>query len=153
VTTSKLRAGDVVAGVSGLLLLLVLFAPWYGVLSAKAVFRTAHGVVSQPAGPYVGESAWNSLSVILVFLVLTALLGLALMITTTFERTPAIPTAAAVFGTTIAALTALLVFYRLLNQPGVNALVDVRWGAYAGFLCTVGVGAGAFMSLRRDSRP
>jgi len=133
-TATKIRAGDVVAGVGGVALLVVMFLPWYGGVDGD-------------------QTAWQAFSVVLVFLVVTALLGFALLVTTVFERTPALPVAAQVWGSAIGALTTLIVLYRIANQPGDNAAVTVRYGAWVGLACVLAVTAGAWASMRRDVRP
>jgi hypothetical protein len=133
-TASKVRASDVLAGVGGVALLVVMFLPWYGT-------------------PDGDQSAWQSFSVVLVPLVITALLGIALLATTLFERTPALPVAAQTWGAAVGALTALLVLYRIANQPGDNAVVSVRYGAWVGLACVVAVTVGCWTSMHRDVRP
>ena len=133
-TASRLRAGDVVAGAAGIALLVVMFLPWYGT----------------PGGD---QSAWQAFSAMLVPLVITALLGIALLATTAFERTPALPVAAQVWASAIGALTTLIVLYRIVNQPGDNAAVTVRYGAWLGLVCVLAVTVGAWASMRRDVRP
>jgi hypothetical protein len=146
-TANKLRGGDVLAGLGGLALLVVMFLPWFDFL----------------AGPYPGsrfiadndtaQSAWEAFSVLLVPLVLTALLGIALLAATLFERTSALPVAAQVFAAAIGSLTVLFVFIRIINPPGPNSAADVRWEGWLGLACTLAVTAGAWWSMRDEIRP
>lgn len=130
-TLRRLRAGDVLAGLGGLALLGVLFAPWFG-------------------GPATTFSAWDTLTVILAFLIVVALLGLAILGLTAFERTPALPVAATVFTTPLGLLAAILVIVRILSPPG---SLGLEWGAWAGLACTLLIATGAWWSLRQDVRP
>ena len=146
-TAGKLRAGDVLAGLAGVALLVVMFLPWFDFL----------------AGPYPGsrfiadndtaQSAWEAFSILLVPLVLTALLGIGLFATTLFERSSAVPVAAQVFTAAIGSLTVILVLIRLLDPPGPNYAADVRWEGWAGLACTLAVAAGAWWSMRDELRP
>ena len=146
-TANKVRAGDVLAGLGGLALLIVMFLPWYDFL----------------AGPYPGsrfvpddntaQSAWEAFSVLLVPLVLTALLGMALFAATLFERTSALPVAAQVLTAAIGSLTVLFTFLRIVNPPGPNYAADVRWEGWLGLVCTLAVTAGAWWSMRDEFRP
>jgi hypothetical protein len=146
-TASKVRGGDVLAGLAGLALLVVMFLPWYDFLP----------------GPYPGsrfipdndtaQSAWEAFSVLLVPLVLTALLGMALLAATLFERTSALPVAAQVFTAAIGSLTVVFVLVRVLNPPGPNYAADVRWEGWLGLACTLAVAAGAWWSMRDEIRP
>ena len=146
-TAHKLRGGDVLAGLGGLALLVVMFLPWYDFL----------------AGPYPGsrfiadndtaQSAWEAFSVLLVPLTLTALLGIALFVTTLFERTSALPVAAQVFAAFIGSLTVIFVLIRLIDPPGPNFGATVRWEGWVGLLCTLAVAVGAWWSMRDEIRP
>jgi hypothetical protein len=44
----------------------------------------------------------------------------------------------------------LIVLYRLINQPGPNDLVTVKFWAYVGLLLTAGVAVGAFLAMREE---
>lgn len=130
---SRVRAGDVIAGVAGAALLAALFMPWY-----------------RDAG--ADQSAFQSLSVILILLIVTALLGFAILVLTVFQRSQALPVAAEQWAMAIGLPTAILVLYRVLNAPGDDAVVDVRWGAWLGLALVSAVMAGAVVSLRAERR-
>ena len=70
----RLRAGEWIVGISGLVLLVALFLPWYG----------------DDAGSRTG---WESLGALDVVLALVALSALAIPIVTAFQRVPAVPLA------------------------------------------------------------
>ena len=131
----RVRAGDVVAGVSGVLLLVSTFLNWYTV-----------------SGRDDGLTAWAAFGVVDLLVVLVALLGIALAVSQVVGRGPALPVALGVITTTLALAGTLLVLYRILNQPGPNDLISVEPGAYLGFLATLGVFLGAWLSLS-DERP
>jgi hypothetical protein len=146
-TARKVRGGDVLAGIGGLALLVLMFVPWYHFLP----------------GPYEGsrfvadndtaQSAWEAFSVLLVPLVLTALLGMTLFATTLFERTSAFPVAAQVFCAAIGSLTVVFVFLRVIDPPGPNFAASVQWAAWAGLVSTLAIAAGAWRSMRTEIRP
>ncbi len=132
-TLRRIRAGDVIAGLAGLALLADLFAPWY-----------------REGGS--GQSAWQALTVTLAFLLVTALLGTAVLVLTAFQRSQALPMAAELWGAALALPTAVLVLVRILDVPGDDAVVDVRWGAWVGLALVVGVLVGAVTSLGAERR-
>jgi uncharacterized protein YhhL (DUF1145 family) len=148
-TLRRVTAGEWLAGFAGVALLVATFLPWYAVAPAAAKHFKS-GWTAYAAMPAPTESAWHSLSVVLAFVLVTALLGIALLVVTINERSPAIPTAAAVWTIVFGALTALLVAYRLIDPPGDD---HVRWGAWLGLACAAAVPAGAWLALRRDVRP
>ena len=51
---------------------------------------------------------------------------------------------------TLGALATLLVFYRILNQPGPNEFVEVKLGAFLGFLAVLAVAVGGWRSMRDE---
>ena len=131
----RVRTGEVVAGVAGVLLLVSTFLNWYTV-----------------SGRDDGLTAWAAFGVVDLLVVLVALLGIALAVSQVVGRGPALPVALGVITTTLALAGTLLVLYRILNQPGPNDLISVEPGAYLGFLATLGVFLGAWLSLS-DERP
>ena len=51
---------------------------------------------------------------------------------------------------TLGALATLLVFYRILNQPGPNEFFEVKLGAFLGFLSVLAVAVGGYLSMRDE---
>jgi ABC-type transport system involved in cytochrome c biogenesis permease subunit len=129
---SRLRSGEIVAGLGALLLLVVLFAHWFD-----------------------GRSGWGSLGwLALVPLVVAIAGGLGLVLTTLTERTPAKPVAVGVLTVPWALLAVLVILVRLIAQPGDDAAVSVGLPAYLGLLGAVAILAGAWRAIgdeRTDS--
>ena len=50
-------------------------------------------------------------------------------------------------------LATLLVFYRILNQPGPNEFIEVKLPAFLGFLCVLAIAVGGWQSLRDEQWP
>jgi hypothetical protein len=138
----RVRIGEVVAGVAGVVLLASMFLDWYSV-SPETVLG---------GGGERGVSAWGAFSVVDLFLALVALLGIALALAQVVGRGPALPVGIGVVATTLALAGSLLLLYRLVNQPGPNELISVDAGAYLGLLATLGVFVGGWLSLS-DERP
>jgi carbon starvation protein CstA len=130
----RVRAGEIVAGAAGVVLLASMFLSWYEVPSTRLL------------------NAWEAFGVVDVLVALVALLGIALAVSQVAGRGPALPVALGVVTTTLALAVTLLVLYRILNQPGPNDTISVRFGAYLGFLASLGVFLGAWLSLS-DERP
>ena len=146
-TITKVRIGDVLAGVGGLVLLAAMFGPWYHFL--EGVYT---GTRQIQAGDET-QSAFQALTVLRFLLVITALLGILQLETTMYQRTPAWPVAAEVFGAAIGSLTSLWLLIRLINPPGPNFAADLKWGAWVGFVACLAVTAGAWWSMRDEVRP
>ena len=127
-TQPHLRRGEIVAGSSSILLLIVLF--------------TLHWLSS---GHHAGQTGFSAFSVLRFFLLISGVLGLLLTVTQVTTRAPAIPAVLDMVTVTFGALTTLLLVIRLLFGSG-----DVQAGAIGGLLTCAGVTAGAFMALRAE---
>jgi len=127
----RLRLGERVAGICAVLLLIVMFTPWYSI------------------GP-LNFSSWEAYAYTDLLLFLLAIVTLGLVALTATQRAPALPVAGSVILTLFAGVMVLLVLYRLVNQPGPNNFVSVELGAYIGFLLVAGIAAGGFLSMRDE---
>jgi hypothetical protein len=120
----RLRAGEWVAGLSGGLLLVSLFLPWYG------------------------PTAWEALAVNDVLLALIAAVAVALPLITATQGVPAVPVA---FGAILAlagAVATALVLIRVAWPPdGAGAREPGIWLALAG---AVGSAAGGWLTIRDE---
>jgi hypothetical protein len=146
-TLNKLRLGDVLAGLGGLALLVVMFFPWFELLEGVQ----DGGRIVSPTD--TEQTAWESFGPLLVFLVLSALLGLTLFATTAFERTSAWPVAAQVFGAFFGTITLVWLLIRLLDEPGADFASDIAWGGWVGLLSVLAIAAGTWLSMREEERP
>ena len=133
----RVRIGEIVAGVAGVVLLLSLFLEWYTV-----------------RGRAEGLTAWSAFSFVDLLVCLVALLGIALAESQVVGRGPALPVAIGVITATLGLAATLLVLYRILNQPGPNDAIGVGAGAWVGLAACLGVFLGAWLSLSDDrARP
>jgi heme A synthase len=146
-TLNKLRLGDVLAGLGGLALLVVMFFPWFELLEGVQ----DGGRIVSPTD--TEQTAWESFGPLLVLLVLSALLGLTLFATTAFERTSAWPVAAQVFGAFFGTITLVWLLIRLLDEPGPDFASDIAWGGWAGLAAVVAIFLGTWLSMREEERP
>jgi hypothetical protein len=140
---SRLRQGEVIAGLGGLALLIVMFLDWYSAGGSA----TLNGRTIEVK---LGLNAWEAFSVTDVILALTGLAGIGLAVITASRRSPALPVAASVITATLGALATLLVFYRILNQPGPNQFFQVKVGAFLGFLSVLAVAVGGWRAIRDE---
>jgi hypothetical protein len=135
---SRLRPGEIIAGASGVLLLVFMFVlPWYDVKSTLGVSTRLNG--------------WHALTHLRWLMIVTVIAALALAYFQAARRAPAIPVTLSVIVTVLALLTVLLLIYRvLINVPGGDGLVDVRAGAYLGLLSALALLYGGFASMRQE---
>jgi hypothetical protein len=124
---TRLRRGEVIAGVSGVALLIFVFAlNWLTVGG-----RNRHG--------------WSAVPLLRWLLVVTALTAIALAFTQATRRAPALPVSLSVIATVLGGLSVLLLVIRLLTtSAGLCA------GAYLGLVAAIGIAVGGYQSLRRE---
>jgi hypothetical protein len=142
----RLRRGELVAGASGLLLLIFVFAlTWY---SVTGPLRPTLAVL----GRATSYNGWDGLTHVRWLLLVTALVALALAYFQASQRAPAIPVSLAVTVTVLGGLSVLTLIYKvLINTPGSE--LDQRAGAYLGLAAAIGIAYGGFDSLREESGP
>ena len=136
--------GELLAGASGLLLLIAMFVPWFGLDGRARV--PGSGQVISVTGDNV--NAWQAFGAIDLVLALAALLAIAVF---AFSLVSTPPPALAVAATAAAALAALLIVYRLIDVPDIPVEdagdtayeTGRRLGAFFGLLCTAGIAWGA----------
>lgn len=141
----RLRRGELIAGASGMALLIFLFAlTWYQV---KGTLAPTLSLGLHQRTSYTG---WQGLSNLRWLLLVTGLVALALAYFQAAERAPAIPVTLAVIATVLGALSVLVLIYRvLINTPGGD--LDQRAGAYLALLAAVGIACGGFASMRQET--
>jgi hypothetical protein len=141
---SRLRAGEVIVGLSALVLLIVLLTlDWYGL-------KTPLGWTAATLGVPTSFTGWDSLPHSHFLLLITVLVAFALVYFQGSRRSPAIPAALSVVLTVLAGLTLLVLIYRvLISLPGPGDL-QRRAGAYIGLASAIALFYGAFASLRKE---
>jgi len=141
---SRLRTGEKVAGVAALLLFIDLFLKWYGIqIAALETFARGQGLSTS-------ISAWKAYDLLDLVLVVVIVVALAWVVLTATQRAPALPVAFSVIVTALGALAAVLILYRILNQPGDNRLYSVGFGAWLGLLFALGIAGGGFLGMREE---
>jgi hypothetical protein len=137
----RLRKGEWIAGVSGLVLLVSLFLPWYEV-----------------EGVQLDVSAFEAFSAFDVLLVLVALAGMAVVAVIAVQEAPAVGIAVEALLTLVAAVVSILLFFRVLNLPDpLDSIPGAGRTAFpwVGLAATLGVFAGSLVAMRdeRLSKP
>ncbi len=139
-SSGRVDRGSVLAGVSGLVLALALFLPWYGV-DAPGVSRSA--------------SAWQTLE--LIDLALLAVGLVALGWASALATGALAPSAAAAAGAAVAGVVGVtLIVFRIVDLPTpvvparLEGLLDygLRPGIFIALVASGGVTAGGLLALR-----
>jgi hypothetical protein len=143
----RLRAGEIIAGLGGVLLLVSMFGlKWYG-LSAPV----AAGHVGLPGA--TSWTGWQELVAVRWLLLLTGICAALLAYFQAARRAPALPAALSVIVAVLGALSTIALVVRVLFAPpalsGVGSL-DRLTGAYLGLFAALATAFGGFASMRQE---
>jgi hypothetical protein len=136
------RVGEIVAGAGGAGLLASLFLPWYGTDAAGCPAPPA----SCPTSEATGFEAFGVLDVVLVA---AAVAAIALLLLEATQPTAAIPVAWSAITALLGLVAVPWALYRTLDPPAGAEHLDTRF-AYLGLIASVGIAAGAWMSMRDE---
>jgi len=125
----RLRVGEWVAGISGLVLLVALFLAWYG-----------DGADSR--------TGWQSLGALDVVLASVALAALAIPFVTAVQRVAAVPLAHQSLTVLVGLVALVCVVFRVLNMPDWAA--EREWGLWVALAGTLGIVVGSLIAIRDE---
>ena len=121
----RLRSGELLSGLGAAGLAALMFVSWFG-----------------------GRSAWDTLTVGRVLLVLTIALAATLVVITMRNRAVSMAMSAATVTVGIGTLALLYLLYRVgIDEPGRNDDVSIDAGAYLGVGCVLLILGGAWRAL------
>jgi hypothetical protein len=128
----RLRHGEWIAGISGVVLVIALFLDWY-----------SSGDVS--------ANAWDVFTVTDVLVAVAAAWGIALAVTAATQRSAAVPQAISALTVPFALLAAVLVVINTVSLPG--GADGREFGLWLGLAASLGVLIGAWRSMGDQSFP
>jgi hypothetical protein len=145
---SKLRTGELVAAIGGIVLLFsLLFLNWYGV----------GGTVDTPFGSFsVGGDfgAWDHQgffgTIANLLILAAALTAIMLAVITATSRTIALPVASSAVTAGLGITAVVMVLARMLLQPGPNGSVDLKFGIYLALIGSVAIAWGGWRAMRDE---
>jgi hypothetical protein len=171
VRLERLTRGHVLAAVAALALLLVMAMDWYGSQEADRARQVES--TTNTTGAQAGESgravkedadriiardeknAWQTNAsvdrVLLALLLLTVFLPLLAAGLRAEGRRFEPPWTPSAIAATSAAVTALLVAYRILDKPGTDASTTVKIGPLLALVLLAGVGIGAASAFQKEA--
>jgi hypothetical protein len=143
---SKLRTGEFVAAIGGVVLLVAMFAiDWYEISGFGGLIEQFGNAV----GVDTGIKAWDGqgfLGTIANLVILAAAISaITLAILTATSRTVALPVAASAITAGLGIGAVVMVLGRMVFQPGPNEVVDLRFGI---LLALIGAGIVAYGGWR-----
>lgn len=147
--TTRVRFGQMVSAVSGLVLIISLFLEWYNV-SAKNAFID----VSK------GASGWEALGFIDILLFLIGLIAIAVAAARAMNMSlPKLPASLGLIVLAAGILATLLVLLRILSIPdeGASSIpgIDVgrSFGVFIALLAAIGVAVGGWLTWNEEGKP
>jgi hypothetical protein len=149
---NRIRYGEKWAGISALVLFGVMFMDWFaGVGIEGAYFNRAVGAPAYAGVIGGGVSGWDSLGWLALALVILALLaGLAVPLVFATHESPVLPQFTAVCALLIGSVAAIALVVQVIFQPGPDEIVSVQSGWWLGFLATLGIARGGYLSMHDE---
>jgi hypothetical protein len=138
--SSRLRTGEIVAGIGGLAMFVFLFFDWFG--GGAELTGTAGNLELSSSG----ISGWNALTDLPGFLIiLSGVSGIALACLAGAGQRLNIPLRRGAFTATLGALAVLLILWRLVaGSP------TLKIGIFLGLAAAIAITVGALMALAED---
>jgi len=148
VDSGKLGVGEIIAGVSGLLLFVFMFLPWYGV-DAVGGFGVS--------GVNANANAWEAFSFIDILLFLVAVVVVGLVLVQMAESTPDLPAPPAQIIAIAGVVAFVLILFRLLFTPGFDTAgldIDIdlgrKIGVFLGLFAAAGIAYGGWRATNES---
>jgi hypothetical protein len=141
----RLRPAEWMIGGWGLLLLVALFVPWYGVGSEGGWTMYA------PLSSGGTATGWEALGVLDVILAFIALAAIAVPIVAASYRVPAVPLAHESLLALVALVALILVLFRVLNLP--DWAGERELGLWAALVATIGIFGSSLIAMRDERTP
>ncbi|MGH2951927.1 MAG: hypothetical protein ACRDKX_07790 [Solirubrobacterales bacterium] len=143
--TSRLRTGELIAGVAAVALFIIMFLPWFG-------FDVGGGEVAEDLGIAVPEvsadfNAWESFDFIDLVLLLTIIVAVGLAVATAMAQTVSLPVAASALTAGLGILSTILVLYRIINPPGE---ADREFWVFVGLIAAGAIAYGGWRSMQEE---
>jgi hypothetical protein len=140
----RLGAGEWMASISGVVLLVSLFLPWYE-------FEICVVPYTDLSRGCPTMSGWEALAAIDVLLAFVAASGVLVGIVTAVQRVPAVPIATSALVMFSGTFGVLLVLFRVIDLP--DGVAGREWALWLGLAGAAGIVAGAFIAMRDEIRP
>lgn len=154
----RLRVGEWIFGISGAVLLVSLFLPWWG-LRGRWIDLGPGGPVEGPSGSLDAVTtwtAWQIFSVADLLLALLSLLALAIWVVVARATAAGPGVAGETLLAPLATVMAIVVLVQVLSTPGeleaAAPIPDptVEYGAWLGLVATFGVLVGLLVAMRDE---
>lgn len=148
---SRVRAGELLAGISGVALFIFMFFSWFGVETPQ--IETPGGVQLDFATVDVGSlNAWEAFDFIDIALLLAVIAAVGLMVLSAAQSSVNLPVAASAITAALGIFATLLVLYRILDPPQLADGVDTtrKIGLFLGVIACAGIAVGGWLAMQEE---
>ena len=145
---SKLRRGELIAAVGGIVLLITLFFfDWYAV---DVNISTPFGDIGGGAefGAWDGQGFTGTIANLVILAAAIAAVGLAVVTAT--SRTVALPVAASALTAGLGIGAVVMVVLRMLFQPGENEFIELRFGIWLALISSAVIAYGGWEAMKEE---
>ena len=144
--TNRLNQGEMIAAVSAIALLLIMFIfKWFGVDVGGAF-----GGVSLSAS----VNAWEAFGFIDIILFITVLVAVGGAVMTANAQSVNMPVAISALTAGLGILSVLLILYRIIDPPGPGGVggvdVGLRAGVFLGLIAAGGIAYGGWTAMKAE---
>jgi hypothetical protein len=146
---NRLGRGEMVAAVSALVLLIVMFLfNWFGYDAGAGGFTAS-----------VGLNAWESFGFIDIVLFITILVAIGGALMAANAQSPTLPVAISSLVAGLGVLSVLLILFRIISPPdfgvgdfGLDDAVDIsrKIGVFLGLIAAGGITYGGFLAMQEE---
>jgi hypothetical protein len=144
---SRVRTGEMIAGISGFALFVFMFFNWFGVTTPGQIEGVP--IVVQAEG---SVSAWEAFDFIDLVLLLAVIAAVGLLVLSASQASVNLPVAASAVTAGLGILATLLVLYRVIDPPDIVEGLDVsrKIGVYLGLIASAGIAVGGWMAMQEE---
>jgi hypothetical protein len=145
---SKLRGGELIAAVGGIVLLIALFFfDWYGIGTSVST-PIGEFSIRGDFGAWDRQGFFGTLANLVILAAGVAAVGLAFLTAT--SRTVALPVAASALTASLGIAAVVMVLARMILQPLDNEFVDLKFGIWLALIGAAGVAIGGWQSMQEE---
>ena len=148
---SKIRTGELIAAIGGLILLVAMFAfDWYEISGFGGLVEQ----FGESVGVETGIKAWDGqgfLGTIANLVILAAAVAaVTLAVLAATSRNVALPVAASAITAGLGIGAVVMIVMRMIFQPGPNEVVDLRFGIFLALIGAAIVAYGGWQSMQEE---
>jgi hypothetical protein len=138
---SRVRTGELLAGISGAALFIVMFLKWFSVPEVGGVD------IAGTFGVDTSISAWQAFDFVDIVLFLAVIAAVGLVVLAAAQSSVQLPVAASALTAGLGILATLLVLYRVIDPP---SDLDRSYGLFLGLIASAGIAFGGWMAMQEE---